>query len=120
MEAEQKCGGVPEQSSKLSLLVSHDEDAVPSRGWFVEEIVLAALPVGARRAFIGPLVENDLKCFLRFRPLALAVEQASLLEKRNARAHIFRGTVDGILPRAMCARGRIPSTVPRKLCARAH
>ena len=47
------------QDSKL--LMGHSEDAIPA-GWrFVKKIFLAALPIGARGAVVGPLVKNGLE-----------------------------------------------------------
>src|ERR1700674_2432709 len=77
-----------------SLLVGHGEDAVPAGGRLVEEIVLAALPVGARWAIIGPSVENRLESFLRFFPLTLPVEVMGALEDFKARAHLIGSAVD--------------------------
>src|SRR5271157_1171308 len=62
------------------LLVRHGEDAVPAGGWFVKEIFLATLPIGARGAVGLPLGENGLEGFLRGFPLALTVEFASEAE----------------------------------------
>src|ERR1700756_5196661 len=62
------------------LFVGHGEDAVPAGRRFVEEIFLAALPVGARRPFIGPLVQYGLKSRLSFEPQTLMVKRASFAE----------------------------------------
>lgn len=46
------------------LFMGHGEHAVPTGRWLVEEVVLAALPVGSRGPVIRPFVEHGLECFL--------------------------------------------------------
>jgi hypothetical protein len=45
--------------------VGHGEDAIPAGRRLIEEIILAALPIGAGWAVVAPLVENGLERFLR-------------------------------------------------------
>ncbi len=58
----------------------HGEDAIPGGGRLVEEIVLAAFPIHARRAVVGPTIEDGLEGVLGLGPLALEVEVAGLGE----------------------------------------
>src|SRR5713226_10124132 len=80
-----------------ALLVGHGEDAVPP-GWrFVEEIFLAALPIGAGWTVVGPFVQNDLERSLRVLPTALAVELVGLLKEGDALAHFAWGAISRVL-----------------------
>src|SRR5229473_2220243 len=65
-----------DNSRALSLLVGHDEDAVPIRFWLLEQIFLAALPEGARRAVVGPALEQAFEHHLGLAPLAELVASA--------------------------------------------
>src|SRR5713226_6562606 len=76
------------------LLVGHDEDPIPAGGRLVEEIFLAALPVGARGSLRGPFVQNCLECLLGFFPLARPVEITAPQEKLQASAEFVGGAVD--------------------------
>ena len=69
--------------------MSHGKDAIPSGGRLIEKVFLAALPVHARGAIFWPAVEDELKCVLRFGPLAFAVEIAPGGEEFQAYADIF-------------------------------
>ncbi len=77
--------------------MGHGEDAIPAGRRFVEEVVLTALPVRTRGAVIGPLVQDDLKRFLRVFPPALTVEFVSLAKELKTLAHFFCRSVGGIL-----------------------
>jgi len=57
------------------------KNAIPAGRGLIEEIILAALPIGAGRAVAGPFVENGLERFLRVFPAALAVEFMGPLEE---------------------------------------
>src|SRR6266403_2777303 len=57
-----------------NLFMGHREDAVPGGWGFVEKILLTTLPIGARRAVVGPLVKNGLES-------GLSIEPATLLEE---------------------------------------
>src|SRR5215470_11850197 len=81
------------------LLVRHDEDAGPPGRRFLKEILLAALPVSARGAVIGPLVEKGLESSLGVFPAAPAIKCASLLEELKAAVSFFRIAVDAIFAR---------------------
>src|SRR5713226_5285771 len=59
-----------DNSLALSLLVGHDEDAVPIRFGLLEQIFLAALPEGARRAVVWPALEQAFEDHLGLAPLA--------------------------------------------------
>src|SRR6266568_7551776 len=76
--------------------MGHGEDAVPGGRRLFKKIVLAALPVGAGWAVVGPLVEDGLERALRSLPLAVAVKHASFLETFETRSHFFRSAIDGI------------------------
>src|ERR1700722_10471258 len=60
----------------VPLLVCHREDAVPSHGRLVEQILLAAFPVHAGRAIVGRAVQNFLKRVLGLFPIPLAIKLA--------------------------------------------
>src|SRR6267154_4521953 len=92
------CLSKQEGAVREVLFVGHREDAVPARGRLIEEILLAALPIGAGRTVIGPLVENDLEGFLRILPAALAVELVGLPEELDPHAHFVGAAVHRILP----------------------
>src|SRR5713101_8300954 len=65
-----------DNSLALSLLVGHDEDAVPIRFGLLEQIFLAALPEGARRAVVWPALEQAFEYHLGLAPLAKLVASA--------------------------------------------
>src|SRR5260221_886264 len=69
----------------FGLFVGHREDAVPIRRWLVEEVVLAAFPVGAGGSVVRPLIENGLKGGLGVEPFAVLIERASLAKTIEAR-----------------------------------
>src|SRR5271155_3611581 len=71
------------------LFVGHGEDAVPAGWGFVEEVILAALPIGARGAVTLIFGEHHFEGFLRVGPLALAVEFAGIAEIVNAGLRLF-------------------------------
>src|SRR5260370_42083127 len=85
-----------ECAARKALFVGNGEDAIPAGRRLIEEIFLAAFPIGAGWAVIGPLVQNDLERFLRVFPAALAVEFMGLLEEIEAGAHFVRGTVNRV------------------------
>src|SRR5258706_8183479 len=64
--------------------MGHREDAIPTGWGFVEKIFLTALPVGTRRAVVGPLIENGLKCRLSLEPVALPKQSASFVKTIEA------------------------------------
>src|SRR5437879_1964123 len=64
--------------------MGHREDAIPTGWGFVEKIFLTALPVGACRAIIGPLVENGLEGGLSLEPAAVLKECASFVKTIEA------------------------------------
>src|SRR5689334_19586059 len=69
---------------RKNLLVGHREDAVPTGGRLVEKIFLTAFPVSARRAVVGPLIENGLKRRLSLEPVALPKQNASFVKTIEA------------------------------------
>src|SRR5882724_6038104 len=69
---------------EAKLFVGHGEDAVPIGGRFVEEVVLAAFPVGAGGSVVRPLIEDGLKGGLGIKPFALLIESAGLEETIKA------------------------------------
>src|SRR5882762_2172549 len=79
-----------------ALFVSHGENAIPAGRRLIEEIILAALPIGAGRAVAGPFVENGLERFLRVFPAALAVEFMGPLEEIETVTHFARGAVNRV------------------------
>src|SRR6202140_3131980 len=81
---------------RKALLVGHGEDAIPAGRGLVEEIFLAALPIGARWAVIGPTIENGLERFLGFFPTALPVQFMGLVEEIEASAYFVRGAVNRV------------------------
>src|SRR6267154_4655333 len=85
------------KTARQTLLVGHGEDAVPP-GWrFVEEIFLAALPIGAGWTVVGPFVQNDLERSLRVLPTALAVELVGLLKEGDALTHFAWRAISRVL-----------------------
>src|SRR6266436_6246079 len=88
--------GLKKRPTRRALFVSHGEDAIPAGRRLIEEIFLAALPIGAGGAVIGPLVQNGLEKVLRVLPAAPAVELVGLLKKVDALTHFVRGAVSGI------------------------
>src|SRR6202521_4642631 len=78
------------------LFVGHGEYPVPAGRRLIEEIFLAAFPISARRAVIGPLVQNGLERFLGVFPAALAVEFMGRLEELEAVTHFVRGAVNRV------------------------
>src|SRR5579859_3697992 len=66
-----------------NLFMIHRENAVPVERRFVEEIFLAAFPVGAGRAICGRRIKNGLESLLRKIPLACAVERPRSREARE-------------------------------------
>src|SRR5260370_7403958 len=81
------------KTARQTLLVGHGEDAVPP-GWrFVEEIFLAAFPIGAGWTVVGPFVQNDLERFLRVLPTPLAVEFAGVFKDADALAYFVSGAL---------------------------
>src|SRR5712692_10723145 len=65
-----------DNSLALSLLVGHNEDAVPIRFGLLEQVFLAALPEGARRAVVGPTLEQAFEYHLGLAPVAKLVAGA--------------------------------------------
>ena len=96
----QEAVGEEERAMRQALFVGHGEDAIPAGRRLIEEIFLAALPIGAGRAVFGPPVESDLERFLGVSPAAFAVELMGLFEQIQAAAHFVRGAVNGVFSRA--------------------
>src|SRR5260370_2839533 len=71
-------------AARKALFVGHGEDAIPAGRRLIEEIFLAAFPIGAGWAVVGPLVQNDLERFLRVFPTSLPVEFMGLSEEIEA------------------------------------
>src|SRR6266403_2008355 len=88
--------GLKKRPTRKALFVSHGEDAIPAGRRLIEEIFLTALPIGAGRAVIGPLVENSLEGFLGVFPAALPVELMGLLEEIEASTYFVRGAVNRV------------------------
>src|SRR6266849_67632 len=63
-----------------SLLMGHGEDAVPSGGRLIEEILLAAFPIHAGGSIFRPFLQKLLEVLLRFLPPAAVVEVAGARE----------------------------------------
>src|SRR5260370_7612381 len=79
------------RAARKALFVGHGEDAIPAGRRLIEEIFLAAFPIGAGWAVVGPLVQNDLERFLRVFPPALPVEFMGLLEEIEAGGALVHG-----------------------------
>src|SRR5712691_6569611 len=93
---DQEAASEEERAKRQALFVGHGEDAIPAGRRLIEEIFLAALPIGEGGAVIGPLVQNGLERVLRVLPAAPAVELVGLLKKVDALTHFVRGAVSGI------------------------
>src|SRR5713101_8771533 len=93
---DQEAAREEERAMRQALFVGHGEDAIPAGRRLIEEIFLAAFPIGAGWAVVGPLVQNDLERFLRVFPAALAVEFMGLLEEIEAGAQFVRGAVNRV------------------------
>src|SRR4029077_5932975 len=63
-----------ELNQPVPLLVRHGEDAVPSDGRLVEQVLLAAFPVHAGRSVVGRAVKNFLERVLRLFPVPGAIK----------------------------------------------
>src|SRR5713226_5545760 len=74
-----------------SLLMGHGEDAVPSGGRLIEEILLAAFPIHAGGSIFRPFLQKLLEVLLRFLPPAAVVEVAGARELFDHNAGISRG-----------------------------
>src|ERR1700704_5119360 len=85
-----------EFATRQVLFVGHGEDAVPTGRRLVEEIFLAALPIGAGWTVIGPLVQNGLEGVLCVLPVSLAVELMGLSKKIGAHTHFVWGAVNRV------------------------
>src|SRR2546425_1001585 len=64
----------------LALFVRHGEDAVPAGRRLVEEILLAAFPVGARGPVVRPIFQHLLEHRLGIRPASTSIKSARLCE----------------------------------------
>ena len=61
---DQEAESEKERAMRQALFVGHGEDAIPAGRRLIEEIFLAALPIGAGWAVVGPPIENGLERFL--------------------------------------------------------
>src|SRR5713101_5062749 len=93
---DQEAASEEERATRKELFVGHGEDAIPAGRRLIEEIFLAAFPIGAGWAVAGPFVQNGLERVLRVFPAALAVELMGLLEKIETVTHFPRGAVNGV------------------------
>src|ERR1700730_320228 len=85
-----------ECAMQQALFVGHGEDANPAGRRLIEEIILAAFPIGAGWAVVGPLVENGLERLLRVFPAALPVEFMGPLEEIDTVTHFVRRAVNRV------------------------
>src|SRR5260370_7963993 len=91
-----------EWATRQVIFVGQGEDTIPAGRRLIEEIFLAALPIGAGWAVVGPFVQNGLERVLRVFPAAPAVELMGLLEKMDTVTHFVRGAVHRVF--------RVPAT----------
>src|SRR6266566_10110181 len=93
---DQEAMGEEERAMRQALFVGHGEDAIPAGRRLIEEIFLAALPIGAGWAVVGPPIENGLERFLGVLPSAFPVELMGPLEEVEPVAHFVRGAVNRV------------------------